>query len=256
MNLLFPTPAGCFQPVVSAEEWTPADLPGLVAAPVVSLMRSAGTLWQDSGRTTLATADGDPVYVADCTFTGTRFTAPGSSQRPVLYLESGGKWSLSFDGVDDSLVGPQLVSSAANWTLAAQFLIATASGIRSVMLNGTAGDNNGYALMVRTDAGRIGGLYPGVAWLSGSTTATIDTPHTAVLRRAGSVADIRVGGVNQTLGNNTATPNAPGSGSILGGNGAPFPASLSGRVAGWAAYTAALSDADAGLLEAYLGGLM
>jgi hypothetical protein len=87
--------------IFRAAAWSPADLPGLAAAPVVALMRAAGKMWQDAARTTPATANGQSVYVFDCTFTGLRYTASSSSARAVLTDEGGGGWSLTFDGADD-----------------------------------------------------------------------------------------------------------------------------------------------------------
>ena len=84
-------------------EWNPGDLAGLAATIVVAEQRSAGLLWQNTAKTIAATADGDPVRVAVCPYTAVEFTAPSDAARPLLYDETGGKWSLSFDGVDDQL---------------------------------------------------------------------------------------------------------------------------------------------------------
>ena len=61
----------------------------------------AGRLWQNTGKTTPATADGDPVRV----FTdknGNDWIAPSDAARPTLKIESG-IYSLLFDGVNDRL---------------------------------------------------------------------------------------------------------------------------------------------------------
>ena len=84
-------------------EWNPGDLAGLAATIVVAEQRSAGLLWQNTAKTIAATADGDPVRVAVCPYTAVEFTAPSDAARPLLYDEGSGKWSLSFDGVDDQL---------------------------------------------------------------------------------------------------------------------------------------------------------
>lgn len=83
--------------------WTPASLTGLAATLLPAESRSRGLLWQNTAKTMPATADGDPVRVAICPYTAVEFTAPSDSARPLLYDESGGLWSLEFDGVDDYL---------------------------------------------------------------------------------------------------------------------------------------------------------
>jgi hypothetical protein len=83
--------------------WAPDDLTDLVATLLVGLMRSTGALWQDDAMTLAATADGHPVRKAVCPYTGVVWAAPSDSARPLLYAHGSGKWSLSFDGVDDTL---------------------------------------------------------------------------------------------------------------------------------------------------------
>lgn len=84
-------------------DWNPGDLAGLAATILPAESRAAGLLWQNTAKTVPATADGDPVRVAVCPYTAVEFTAPSDAARPLLWDEGGGKWSLSFDGVDDNL---------------------------------------------------------------------------------------------------------------------------------------------------------
>lgn len=61
----------------------------------------AGRLWQNTGKTIAATADGDPIRV----FTdaaGNDWIAPSDAARPTLKIESG-VYSMLFDGVNDRL---------------------------------------------------------------------------------------------------------------------------------------------------------
>lgn len=88
--------------------WSPADLPGLAPSIQVALSRSTGLLWQNLAETVPAVADGDPVRVATCPWTGGKYTAPSDSARPLLWDEGGGKWSLFFDGIDDRMAFPGL----------------------------------------------------------------------------------------------------------------------------------------------------
>lgn len=94
--------------------FNPNNVSGLIAAVQPALSRSQSKLWQDSGKTIPATANGDPVRVAVCPYTSLEFTAPSDAARPALFDEGSGKWSLSFDGVDDVLI---LTTAATLWTV-------------------------------------------------------------------------------------------------------------------------------------------
>lgn len=106
-----------------SDEWNPGDLTGLAATIVVSEQRAGGKLWQNTAKTTPATADGDPVRVAVCPYTAVEWTAVSDAARPLLWDEGGGKWSLSFDGVDDYLVAT--IPALTNCTLAGRIVAVT-----------------------------------------------------------------------------------------------------------------------------------
>lgn len=62
-----------------------------------------GSLWQDSARTTLCTAAGDPVgAMGDQSGNGNHVLQATAGKRPIL-RNSGALWWLEFDGVDDYL---------------------------------------------------------------------------------------------------------------------------------------------------------
>ncbi len=98
-----------------AVAFSPTTLTGYVNSPYnIALLRSQGKLWQDTAMTVPATADGDPVRRIDCG--GTYYDAPSDAARPLLWDEGGGKWSLSFDGVDDCFaVSNQVLGT--NWSV-------------------------------------------------------------------------------------------------------------------------------------------
>jgi hypothetical protein len=77
--------------------WTPAALPGLIAAPMFHLMQAAGCLWQDNAKTTPASV-GEPVYRTRCTFTGKEFAAASNAGRVVLSDEGSGRRAGVWDG--------------------------------------------------------------------------------------------------------------------------------------------------------------
>jgi hypothetical protein len=85
-------------------------------------LKADGTLWQDSARTTPATADGDPLGAAD-DYSGGAFhalQATGAS-RPTLKLNiRNGLPAMRLDGVDDELLSG-LTAGAGSYTLFAAF---------------------------------------------------------------------------------------------------------------------------------------
>lgn len=71
----------------------PSKLPGFFCCPIVSLMLADSKIWQDSVRTTLATANNDPVRAFQCTFSGTIFTSPGGTLKiygPYSWIQTNG----------------------------------------------------------------------------------------------------------------------------------------------------------------------
>lgn len=83
--------------------WTPALIPGLRQSVVFAAMRQMGRLWQDTGETIPAVNHLDPIRRGRDPYLNIVFDAPSDAARPLLYDESGGKWSAQFDGVDDCL---------------------------------------------------------------------------------------------------------------------------------------------------------
>lgn len=63
-----------------------------------ALSRAAGGLWQDTGKTVPATANGDPIRVAVDPFGKQDATAPSDATRPVLTDEGSGVWSAVSNG--------------------------------------------------------------------------------------------------------------------------------------------------------------
>lgn len=80
--------------------WSPILLSGIGPSLVPKVQREAGLLWQDTGKTVAAYADGDPVRVATCPFTHTDIIAASDAARPLLKI-TGSKAYLLFDGSSD-----------------------------------------------------------------------------------------------------------------------------------------------------------
>lgn len=75
--------------------------------------KADGTLWQNSARSTPATADGDPVGAWDDASAGANHaTQATAGSRPVLKTNQlNGRPSIRFDGVDDRLVKASVLAA-------------------------------------------------------------------------------------------------------------------------------------------------
>lgn len=159
-----------------AAVWSPASLPGLAPSLSVALQRTLGLLWQDSGKTIAATADGDPVRVATCPWTGEDYTASSDASRPLLWEEGGGKWSLYFDGIDDMLLGT--ASPVGATTIAVRYTdLASGGGVR--LLSTPLANTLVHPRRIDGYPFFVGATVYATPWADDTGT------HTAVFRKAG-----------------------------------------------------------------------
>lgn len=77
--------------------WNPGDEDSLALAMLPAESLAASKLWKDSGKTSLATAQNDPVFVCKDIYTGGEVVAPDNAKRPWLQFGSGKTW-LAYDG--------------------------------------------------------------------------------------------------------------------------------------------------------------
>ncbi len=219
--------------------WGPPLLTGLSSTILVAAARSQGKLWQDTGKTVPAAANGDPVRVATCPITAADYTAPSDAARPTLYDETGGKWSLSFDGVDDRLVRTASVASPTATgarardpgALAANKVLA--HGTNTALFAGSGGRWQTFAGAAGSGAIRGGG-YESILW-----------------SLSGAASYLRVNATTTTAASQT---NVTWTNVYVGCNssGAEF---FPSRVAGLVMATGTISGADADLLVAFLATL-
>lgn len=185
---------GSFAPGNGGAAWTPAALAGFVAA----LLPGRAVLWQDAGKTTRAAADGDPVRVAVCPYSGAEWTAPSDATRPLLYSEGGGLWSLSFDGADDTLAATVPSTSVrtaafavsygpANWVGYPTGLSFTPS-TNYALMGGDTGDN-GTSNALYSTSGWSGTVLPWIAGVQTRTFRPAATPKVVVFSQTTSIAD-------------------------------------------------------------------
>ncbi len=236
----------------SAAAFSPTTLTGYVNSPYnIALLRRHGKLFQNIAKTVVASADGDPVRVISC---GTSdYTAPSDAARPLLWDEGSGKWSLSFDGVDDNIVtglhaGPSTFS---------QFgcVLKTGSTAFGTYLFGAANANaSSHDVLQYANAT---GVFFYITNASNSTVVTGGSPPlTSAWTRTGGVYDgsvitaYRNGVVDNTLVNQTGNIRQTSYLRVSAGS-YGFP----GRVAGVVFVNSALGTTDRAALDAYLAAL-
>lgn len=224
---------------VQAAAWSPADLPGLAVTLLPSQSRLAGNLWQNAAKTVPATADGDPVRVAICPYTALEFTAPSDAARPLLFDEGGGKWSLSFDGVDDRMAYAGTIFATATW-------------------------------MVRSRSSAVGGIAGAFSCLEYYNNAALESTSSASIGSTtdqSSAAEYRTHGVTWTQGGSyrfrrNGADNGTGSagGAVVIQNTTSVGGGLahgfeSGRFAGVLLYVPVYTGSDLSSIESHLDAL-
>lgn len=236
--------------------WNPSFAPGLYAAPAIALCRQLGLLWQDSGKTTLATAASDPVRVVKCPFTGVEFTAPSDATRPALTNPSGDVWCLTFDGSDDCLDFAGLASIPLSLHAAGRWTGGTGLGVAGTGFSAAVG---GQKLKLWENGGAVQGFRGGKNgidnWSFNSTTIPANTDYVAGLNYAstGAATNYLNGVADGTAVADVAAESLSGNVTRVGATttgGEPW----TGRFYAWAIYAQAQSTADIGTLHIWLAG--
>lgn len=223
--------------------WNPGQLSGLMATLLPAESLAAGMLWQNTAKTTPATADGDPVRVAVCPYTGVEFTAQSDAARPLLYDEGGGKWSLSYDGVDDrhdlTLTWPAVSAGSLSVRFRTPGSQARCPPVQT--LPGALGD------WFRYDGVRYADNFRSARADSYAVTTADTGPHTYT-QQSGTGYGVWVDGVRLLTA--AAAWQSPTGLRIAANTGISY---LSGRISG-AVFTAAdWSELDRSNVETYLG---
>ncbi len=219
--------------------WTPASLPGFVISLLPSLSRSQGKLWQDSGKTVAATADGHPVRVATCPYSGLDWTASSDAARPLLWDEGGDKWSLSFDGVDDIVNAGAGPAAAVNPTC-------------SLAARAVAGNYDDHFMLINgldmlLTFGNSGLYYTGEVWRGTAVPAV--TPRSRLWERSSA------GTVMTVWDTDPATALYTGVSVIVSGSLLRTGAAGGKRVSGIVASSALATASERTDLFSYLGAL-
>ena len=231
-----------------AAAFTPALVSGYLGGIYAGPARSAGLLWQDSGESTPATADTDPVYVAGDPYSATEMTTNSDAKRCILHAESGGKWSLGGNGVNSTLE-TGFASRSGEFCFYCAAVRAGATGTELVALASQADAT--FVGWFSDDRFYIGG--PSGIYLS--TASAVSTTVVRGRRNAGGTCYLRFGGgAEVSIGSGL-------SGVTLGfTNILDWPANhtsaATNHLAGIALYSATPSAGDDADLMAFFEGLL
>lgn len=110
---------------VRATAFTPLSVTGFNSGVFPALALAAGGLWQNSGKTTAVTADGELTRVVTCPFAAVDFAAASDAARPEYNTDGTYHW-LAFDGTDDALL--RTVSLPQPWWFFSASQIGVAGG--------------------------------------------------------------------------------------------------------------------------------
>ncbi len=221
--------------------WSPASISGLT-----SWQRADKDVCQDSGLTTPATADGDPVGGwVDQTGNGNHLVQSTGASRPVLKLAVvNGRNAVRFDGVDDYFI--RNVQSSDEYTIAVALKFSGTGGLYYVVKNGTGA--NGHEMA--NNSGTYFLQNTGVAAQNDGATGT-DIAIWSARRSAADGADLRKDGAARAITNGSAAIISPATQMLVGAyTGGLF--TYLGDMCEICIWNKKLTDAEIALVESYL----
>lgn len=221
--------------------FSPASISGLT-----SWQRADKDVYQDSGLTTPATADGDPVGGwVDQSGNGNHLTQSTGASRPLLKLAVvNGRNALRFDGVDDYFI--RNVQSSDEYTIAVALKFSGTGGLYYVVKNGTGA--NGHEMA--NNAGTFFLQNTGVAAQSDGATGT-DIAIWSGRRSNAAGADLRKDGAARAIANGGAAIITPTTQMLVGAyTGGLF--TYLGDLCEVCIWNRKLTDAEIGFVESYL----
>lgn len=237
-----------------ASTFSPRSIPGLAL-----WLDGARGLWQDSARTTPATADGDPVGAwDDQSGNGRNATQATASKRGTLKLGIvNGRQVVRFDGTDDFLATAANFVLSGNTSFTAFATTATAAldaTYRGVF--GQGAEANGQLVNLNVNAGRLALDFFVLRWLA-DAGAELAANTFYVLRgnkTAGAInttSTLARNGVVLAGAGDANTPNV-GASALRVGCLVPTGYFWQGDIRQLLIYSPALSTADARRVERYL----
>ena len=230
-----------------AAAFSPDSVAGLIA-----WWKADATLYQESGRTTIASADGDPVGSwTDSSPTAGHASAATSANRPVLKTGINGlngKPVVRFDGVDDRLLATGVSAATKPFTVLAVMKPTNFSTERTVI---AASGNGGLEFRFNND-GKTAANRQFLAGIGSSTAAT--SAGAAVLvgmtySGAGAFVFRRNGAAD---GSGTNNQTFAGTTTVIGFNASGTNGFFLGDMAEILKYDSVLSAPDLAAVEAHL----
>ena len=221
--------------------FSPASISNLT-----SWQRADKDVYQDSGLTTPATADGDPVGGwVDQSGNGNHLVQSTGASRPALKLAVvNGRNALRFDGVDDYFL--RNVQSSDEYTIAVALQFSGTGGLYYVLKNGTA--LNGHEMA--NNSGTFFLQNTAVAAQSDGATGT-DIAIWSGRRSNADGADLRKDGAARAITNPTAAITSPTTQMLVGAyTGGLYP--YLGDMCEICIWSRKLTDAEITLVESYL----
>ena len=224
--------------------FSPSDVAGIVA-----WYKGDGVLYQDSGRTTLATADGDPIGSwSDLSGSDRHAAQATSTKRPLLKTGANGINSLPvarFDGVDDFLQAAFGLTMTQPSTLFAVVKLTSATGgTGRYIFDGASVESN----LLQSQGGTTNWTVYGGSGNVG-TVASDTNPHVIRAVWNGANSNIGIDGAAGDTGNAGAATTT-GITMGIGGNGTTGPAPVSvGEVI---RYSGNITGTDRTNIETYL----
>jgi hypothetical protein len=228
-----------------AAPFDPTELPGYVDSPYsIAALRAAGALWQNTGKTVAAVADGDPIRVID---TGSiDLVAASDAARPLLAEIGGGLWEVWGDGVDDALQAAHALVQPYTRVIRSKIRLYGGVNSRDAILDG-------FTIF----GGFLGMSDPALTLLfcggvvSYAGIPTVDTYATVTIVVNGASSLIRIDGVEVASGN----PGASNPAGTTIGAAANLTRNTDLSYAGLITCTGVLSGADLTNAEAYMSAL-
>lgn len=225
----------------AAASWVPSDKTGLKA-----WYKGDGTVWQDSARTTSATADTDPVGAwDDASGNGNHLTQGTSANRPTLQTaELNGKAVVRGDGTNDTL-GVLSIGTFTDATIGILFKSATASRWPMSFQGGALGIQHEGATNVRFRGWNVDTTG------ANNVTVTVTANWRWVLFKvvSGGTGTCYVDGVSRYTFSPTSTLTFGRFGLFSRDDPTEY---LNGDIAEAVVYDSAISDADRGNLDGYI----
>jgi hypothetical protein len=171
--------------------------------------------WQDSGRTTAAVADADPVGAWDDISGRARHIIQATgSQRPTLRLGiKNGYPAVRADGVDDFLGIASLSLAQPAWEFVAFKMVSLGAGNQTVIDGATQNESRLYVIASTSMNASAGGT------ITDTFTVTTNTVYIAACRFNGASSSLQINNRAQVTGN---AGSATATGLRVGGDGTQF----------------------------------